>query len=128
MRGRHRLGALLDRAHGLCSSRIFAALRSAYPSMFRCVVLAHGQRPLGHVVLDHRAGASVGGVADFYRRDQHRVNADADVVADHRPVLAETVVVGGDRAGAEVAAGADLGVADVGEVRAPWRPRRSASS
>src|SRR4051794_5035372 len=81
------------------------------------LVLAHRERALGHVALDHCTGASVGAVADFYRCDQHRVNADPDVAADRSPVLAETVVVGGDRAGAEVAAGADLGVADVGEMR-----------
>ena len=38
------------------------------------------------------------------------------VVADHRPVLVRAVVVGGDRAGAEVHAGAHRRVADVGEV------------
>ena len=37
--------------------------------------------------------------------------------ADHRAVLAAAVVVGGDRAGADVRARADVGVADVGEVR-----------
>src|SRR4051794_1814038 len=81
------------------------------------LVLAHRERAIGHVALDHCTGASVGAVTDFYRCDQHRVNADADIAADRSAVLAETVVVGGDRAGAEVAAGADLGIADVGEVR-----------
>ena len=37
--------------------------------------------------------------------------------ADRRAVLVDAVVVGGDRGGAEVRALADVGVADVGEVR-----------
>ena len=36
------------------------------------------------------------------RRDEHRVDAEERPVADRRPVLARAVVVGGDRAGADV--------------------------
>ena len=37
-------------------------------------------------------------------------------LADRRPVLARAVVVGGDRAGPDVRAGADVGVAEVAHV------------
>src|ERR671919_273791 len=66
---------------------------------------------------DHRSGSSVGRIPDIYRRDQGRVNRDSDVVADHRAVFAESIPVGGDRAGADVGVLTDLRVADVGEVR-----------
>ena len=52
-------------------------------------------------------------VADRDRRDQRRVGADEGAGTDHRAVLAEAVVIAGDCAGADVRAGADVGVADV---------------
>ena len=116
--GRHRLRvSLLDRAHSSSSSRISPAFSIGVALDVPLVVVAHRKCPFGNVALHHCTGASVGPVPDLYRGDQHRVNADADLVADHRPVLAETVVVGGHRPGAEIAAGADVGIADVGEVR-----------
>ena len=54
--------------------------------------------------------------ADVARRDDHRVDADERAVADRRAVLARAVVVGGDGAGADVHALADLGVAEVAHV------------
>src|SRR5262249_49128991 len=71
---------------------------------------------VGNVLGDHRSGTSVGAVSDAYWSNQCSVNPGLDPAADDRPVFAGTVVVGGDRAGAEVGAGADVGVADVGEV------------
>ena len=48
---------------------------------------------------------------------KRRVDAAPHARADRRAVLVATVVVGGDRAGAEVGARPDVGVAEVGEVR-----------
>src|SRR5690606_19225273 len=54
--------------------------------------------------------------ADRYRRHQLGVAADEGIVADDRLVLVGAVVVAGDRAGADVHAGAHFGIAHVGEV------------
>ena len=63
-------------------------------------------------------GAGVRTVAELDRRDQRPCWT---LVCTPSPTVVRclfvAVVVGGDRAGAEVGAGADLGVADVGEVR-----------
>ena len=67
------------------------------------------------VLGDHRSGADDRAVADRHRRDQARVGADERPRADHRPILAEAVIIAGDRARADVGARADLGVADVGQ-------------
>ena len=70
-----------------------------------------------HVVGHDRTRTGLGSVAELDRRDQRRVDARVHAVADLGPVLVDAVVVRGDRARAEVRVGADLGVADVGEVR-----------
>src|SRR3954468_21492760 len=75
------------------------------------------ERPGRDVVRDDRAGAGVRLVADRHRRDERGVDRRADVRADRRAVLVAPVVVGGDRGGAEVRAGPDVGVADVAQVR-----------
>src|SRR5436190_1154427 len=49
--------------------------------------------------------------------DEGRVDARVDAGPDRRAVLVAAVVVGGDVAGGDVAVLADVGVADVGEVR-----------
>ena len=71
-----------------------------------------GRRVLG----DRRAAADRRAGADLDRRDQDAVAADVRVGADRRAVLVRAVVVGGDAAGAEVDALADVAVAEVGEV------------
>src|SRR5262249_36885144 len=75
-----------------------------------------GERAGLDVVPDGGAGRDVGVVADRDRRDQLAVAADLHAVADHRAVLAEAVVVAGDRARTDVAVAADGRVADVREV------------
>src|SRR3954452_23096081 len=67
-----------------------------------------------HVLRDDRPGASVRRVPDVHRRDEGGVHAGVNAVADGRASLAAAVVVGGDRAGAEVGVRADVGIADVG--------------
>src|SRR5581483_2772544 len=67
-----------------------------------------GERTGGHVVRDHRTRGDEGVVADVARRHQQRVAADEGAIADHGAVLGDAVVVDGDRAGADVDAGADV--------------------
>src|SRR5690606_19289524 len=66
--------------------------------------------------LHDRAGAGHRAVAHLARRHEHGAAADEGVVADHGAVLVLAVVVGGDRAGADVRLAADAGVAAVTEV------------
>ncbi len=69
------------------------------------------------IARDARRRADDGAVADGHGRDEHRVGADEDAVADHGPVLMHAVVVASDRAGADVDALAHRRIADIGEVR-----------
>src|SRR6187401_1224520 len=68
------------------------------------------------VLGDHAACGDIGSLADADRRDQRAVGADEGLGADHRAVLAVAVVVHKDRAGADVARRADIGVAEIGEM------------
>src|ERR1035437_1676326 len=74
------------------------------------------QRARGNVLADHVTGARVGVVADAHRGNECGVDADLDPGADRGAVLAVAVVVGGDRAGADVRRLTDIGIADVGQV------------
>src|SRR5262249_2311904 len=76
----------------------------------------HGELARGRVLGDRRAGADVGALGDAHRRDQRRIRADEAAVLDHRFALVHAIVVAGDRARANVHAGADFRVADVGEM------------
>src|SRR3954452_19178268 len=73
-----------------------------------------GERIVGHVLGDDRAGADIGAVADFHRRHQRGVGADEGALADNGLVLGKAVIVAGDGAGAEIGIGSDMGVADIG--------------
>src|SRR5690606_31134216 len=70
-----------------------------------------------HVATYDGAGAGARAVADLDRGDEGVVGGGLGVPADLGPVLLDPVVVGEDGARADVGALADLGVADVGEVR-----------
>src|SRR5947209_19036947 len=83
------------------------------------VLLARARDPEGaggYVLGDHRSGGRVCVVADRHRSDERRVDARLDSRADRRAVLAGAVVVGRDRARAQVRVLADGGIADVGEI------------
>jgi len=58
---------------------------------------------------DHRAGGDERALADHDRRHQRRVGADEGALPDPGLVLEEAVIIAGDRAGADIAAGADVG-------------------
>src|SRR5205807_6267348 len=68
------------------------------------------ERPRLDVVGDHRPGAGVCLIPHRYRCHQHRVHPDECRGPDLRAVLAAAVVVGGDRACADVGALTDVGV------------------
>src|SRR5258707_2227597 len=54
--------------------------------------------------------------ADAHGRHQRAVGPDEGVVTDHGAPLTKAIVVHGDRAGADVAPGTDVGVAEIGEM------------
>src|ERR1700731_4473121 len=77
----------------------------------------HRQRPRRDVVAHHRAGARVGPVADGHRGHEHGVRPGAHVRADGGAPLGFAVVVDENAGGADIAVLADVGVADVRQVR-----------
>ncbi|OEI69381.1 hypothetical protein Cus16_1225 [Curtobacterium sp. ER1/6] len=79
--------------------------------------VADRQRPGRYVLADGRTRAGVRPVPNPNRGDEHVVRAGADVRPDLGPVLVHAVVVRGDRVRADVGLLADLGVADVRQVR-----------
>ena len=69
-----------------------------------------------HVPRDDGAGARLRPVAQRHRRPEHRVHAQEHALSDRGAVLADAVVVRGDRAGADVRLGPHVGVAQVAHV------------
>ena len=115
----HCLGRLLlftRRSRGL-------GLRRAGPLRLRPALevalrgAADGQRAGRHVAAYDGAAGGARAVADLDRCDEGVVGAGLGVAPDDGAVLGHAVVVGEDRAGPDVGALADLGVADVGQVR-----------
>ncbi len=76
-----------------------------------------GQRVGWHIGGDGRARADVCPLPDLDRRHQHGVRTDERAVTDRGLELGEPVVVDGDGTGAEVHVAAQIGVADVGQMR-----------
>src|SRR6478752_6148677 len=77
----------------------------------------HSQRVGWDVVGDDRSGARTGTVTDRDRGVADIMRAGVDVPADGSVLLLVAVVVGGDRTGPDVAAGAQVGVPDVEQMR-----------
>src|SRR6266542_328438 len=79
---------------------------------------AHHHGVVGDVAVDHRAGAGLGAPAHLAGGDEDGVDAHVGAVPDlgRELHLLLAVVVGRDRAGADVDALADGGVAQVGDV------------
>src|SRR5581483_9178341 len=102
-------------------ARLFALAR-AFAQALRPALLNHllaaaeRQRAGRHVPGDDRAGADIGAVADFHRRNQRRVRADERALADVGVVFRGAIVIARDRSRAHVRAGPDTRIADVGEM------------
>src|SRR5260370_16763906 len=90
------------------------ALGAALAVVLRAALDRH--RIVGHVLGDHRARTDIGAVADLHRRHQRRIGADEGALADDGPVLAETVIVAGDGAGAEIGIAPDIAIANIGKI------------
>ena len=58
----------------------------------------------------------LGACADLHRCDQSAVRADEEISADFGPVFGDAVIVAGDGSSADIGAGADAGVPDIGEM------------
>ena len=101
-------------AAGGCAARCFR--RSTHPSTFVCRDPRDRQRPFRNVFRDRRSGADVSAPAHRHPRDELRVAADEDALADRRLVLLDPVVVAGDDARADVRARSDVRVAQVRQV------------
>src|SRR5437870_1435012 len=78
---------------------------------------SHGKGSWRDVLRDCGARSDVGALANGDGRHQARVGPDEGVVVDPRLVLGDSVVVAGDRPGADVDVLTDRGVSDVGKVR-----------
>src|SRR5580658_5097583 len=110
--------------HMLCLSspafRLGPALQLAEPGgPARLVGLrrpADGQRIGGNVAGDDAARRRDRAVADRHGCDQRIVGADEDIGADHRAILEEPVVIAGYGAGADIAPGPDLGIAQISQM------------
>src|SRR5699024_4017304 len=85
----------------------------------KAALLSTGQRKLlrRRVCGDDATGADGRTTTDVQRSHQRRVGADESALTDHREVLVGAVVVTGDGAGADVGLRADLGIADVAQMR-----------
>src|SRR3954447_696507 len=70
------------------------------------------ERVGGHGLRDHRAGGDVRSGADFNGRDQSGIAADESSFADGGRVFLLSIVIAGDRAGADVDLRANLGIAE----------------
>ena len=77
---------------------------------------AEGHLSGGNVVHNDGAGTDERTVPDGHRGHEGGIAADEAVIADDGAELVPAVVVAGDGACAEVHAGADFGVAEVGEM------------
>ena len=108
--------------------RLVPALTVGVALDVRLALAGDPERAGRHVLRDRRVRRREGVVAERHRRDERRVDARVHAIADRRAVLVDAVVVGGDRRGAEVRVLADVGVADVGEVRDLPAARRRRSS
>src|ERR1700752_617730 len=75
-----------------------------------------GQFVGGDILGNNRAGADDRARADADRGYQRRVGADESPRTDFGPVLSVTIIIAGDRAGADVGPLADRSVADIGKM------------
>src|SRR5215470_108799 len=107
----------LVRGLGMRGSRRFATLLCR-PTLFVGLARTPNTQRVGrNIVRNCRAGSDVSAIPDTNRRDEDRVAADENLVANRGRVFVHAVVVAGDGAGPDVCFGAEFGVADVGKMR-----------
>src|SRR6516165_6676965 len=86
----------------------FEPAQARRPALLNHLAAAAKRQGLGrHVLRDHRAGTDIGALPDLDRRHQRRVRANEGATADVGAVLGGTVVIAGDRAGADIGIGAN---------------------
>src|SRR5947209_11152935 len=89
----------------------------AGPSFFYDLLTASdGQCIIRHIACDARCSADVSAFTHSYRSDQSAVAADEGAVFNHGCILSEPIKVAGNRSGADVDAGANLGVSQVSQM------------
>ena len=84
---------------------------------------AKRQRAVIHILCDNRPGTYERCLAYGERRHQRRIGADKGVLADHCAVFEIAVIIAEDRACADIGIGADLSIAQIGQViglGTPW--------
>ena len=77
---------------------------------------AEGERSGRHILGEGGAGRHGHPFAEADRCHQHRIRARFAAGSDHGAVLVDAVVVGGDRAGADVHLAAQIGIAQIAQV------------
>src|SRR5579864_8295813 len=82
--------------------------------LFRLPAASKRERVGRDILGDHRTRADIGAVADLYRRDQRGIRAYKGRRADIGKMLVEAIVIAGDRTCADIGAGANARVADIG--------------
>src|SRR5690348_1533913 len=96
---------------------LFTALSRTRPIVDGGLATARETQFVGRGVGGDRGARADGRTfADPHRCDQRSVGTDERAIADFGNELVDAVVVTGDGAGADVDPGADLGVAEIGEM------------
>src|SRR5579864_8276982 len=91
---------------GLLSRRFSISARSQLATLLRGPALfvelmaaRNAQRFRRNIFCDGRSSRDVRAVTDFYRRDQHRIAADKNAIADSGLMFVHAIVIASDRAG-----------------------------
>ena len=98
------------------SSSSWLVRSAAQPALFTCRPRPTASASAGTSSVMQEAAPDIGSLAEAHRRDQGGVAADEDAILDDGRVFTHSVVVAGDRPGADVHALTDFGVAKIGEV------------
>src|SRR5580704_18837036 len=79
------------------------------PGFVRLATTRDGERIGGNIVGEDGAGGNVGTVADAQGRNERRVASDENTPADCGRMLGHSVVIAGDRSGADICVAPDGG-------------------
>ena len=115
--GQQRVWVRRSRRCRTCVKTALSCASRAWPRPSRacsaCGLRDDRERIGRHVLRDGRSGGDVRARANAHRRDQLRIRSDERAVLDDGLVLVHAVVIARDRAGADVRALADRGVAQI---------------